>query len=92
LTWACEATGSSIEGFSVNRERIEQSLAANPILVTALNTRIGYEAAAVIAKRSYSEKRPVIDVAEEETGLSRSELQALLDPLQLTNAQPPDDD
>ena len=86
LTWACEATGKTVAGFSVNHERIEQSLAANPILVTALNTRIGYEAAAVIAKRSYSEQRPVLDVAEEETGLSRSELQSLLDPLKLTNA------
>ena len=91
LTWACEATGSTVAGFSVNHERIEQSLAANPILVTALNTRIGYEAAAVIAKRSYSEKRPVLDVAEEETGLSRRELQALLDPLKLTNALAGDD-
>ncbi len=85
LSWACAASERAIAGFSINRERIEQSLASNPILVTALNAVIGYEAAAAIAKRSYAEKRPVLDVAEEETGLPREQLANLLDPIRLTN-------
>ena len=85
LSWACSATERAIAGFSINRDRIERSLASNPILVTALNAVIGYEAAAAIAKRSYAEQRPVLDVAEEETGLPREELANLLDPIRLTN-------
>src|SRR5258705_13705737 len=38
----------AIVGFTVNAERIEEALARNPILVTALNPLIGYERAAQI--------------------------------------------
>jgi len=86
LAWACEATSRAVAGFTVNLEQVERSLASNPILVTALNATVGYEAAAAIAKRSYAEGRPVLDVAEEEVELSREELAALLDPYTLTNA------
>ena len=48
--------------------------------MTALNQRIGYEAGSRIAKRAYAEGRPVLDVAEEDTELSRDELARLLDP------------
>lgn len=86
LAWACEATRSTVAGFTANRERIEDSLTRNPILVTALTATIGYEAAAAIAKRSYAENRPVLDVAVEESGLSREKLATLLDPHQLTES------
>lgn len=86
LSWACEATAETIDGFEVNHEHVEGLLAANPILVTALNQRIGYEAAATIAKRSYSEKRPVLQVALEETDIPEEELARLLDPHLLTGA------
>ncbi len=79
----CAALGRSIEGLRVNTERIEANLAANPILVTALNREIGYEQAARIAKRAFAERRPVLDVAEEETELSRAALAELLDPRRL---------
>ena len=87
LAGACSATARTVEGFSVNGEQLDRSLASNPILVTALNAAIGYEAAAAIAKRSYAEGRPVLDVAEEETSLPREELAELLDPMRLTNAK-----
>jgi fumarate hydratase class II len=86
LAGACDATARTVAGFEPDQERIERALASNPILVTALNTTIGYEAAADIAKRSYREQRPVIEVALEETGLSREELARLLDPRHLANA------
>ena len=47
----------AIAGFSVNRERIEEALARNPILVTALNPIIGYEKGAAVAKKAYREGR-----------------------------------
>jgi fumarate hydratase class II len=71
---------SAIAGFTVRRDRIDEALARNPILVTALNPVIGYEAAAKIAKRAYGEGRPVFDVAKEMTGLTEAQLRKLLDP------------
>ncbi|MEM6302787.1 MAG: aspartate ammonia-lyase, partial [Pseudomonadota bacterium] len=59
-------------------------LGRNPILVTALNPIIGYAKAAQIAKQAYASGAPIIDVAAQETDLSREELEKLLDPAKLT--------
>jgi fumarate hydratase class II len=74
----------AIAGFTVRRDRLEQSVSRNPILVTALNPVIGYEAAAKIAKRAYKDGRPVLEVAKEMTKLSEKQLRKLLDPAALT--------
>ncbi|KKD60474.1 aspartate ammonia-lyase [Grimontia sp. AD028] len=74
----------AISSFKVRENEVEAVLARNPILVTALNPVIGYAKAAAIAKKAYAENRPIIDVAEEETELSREKLEALLDPYLLT--------
>ena len=74
----------AVSGFTVNHTNIEQALAKNPILVTALNRVIGYELGAKIAKQAYAQGRAVIDVAEELTELKRSELERLLSPASLT--------
>ncbi|MCH6564757.1 MAG: class II fumarate hydratase [Proteobacteria bacterium] len=76
----------AISGFSVNTDQIEQTLARNPILVTALNSVIGYELGAKIAKTAYLQKRPVIEVALELTDLDEAELKRLLDPALLTRS------
>ena len=76
---------NAIATLSVNDDRLNQALHRNPILVTALNPIIGYAKAAEIAKKAYKEGRPVVDVAEEETELSREELLSLLDPAKLTH-------
>jgi fumarate hydratase class II len=73
-----------IAGAEPNIERLDDVLARNPILVTALNPVIGYERAAAIAKRAYAESRPVFDVALEMSGLDEDELSRLLDPAALT--------
>ena len=70
--------------FVVNQDNLEQALHRNPILVTALNSRIGYAKAANIAKQAYKQKRAIIDVAEENTDIPRTELEQLLNPLHLT--------
>ena len=74
----------AVKTFKVNKKNLESSLAKNPILVTALNPIIGYEKAAEIAKKAYKEGRPIIEVALEETDLSKSKLKKLLDPVKLT--------
>jgi fumarate hydratase class II len=73
-----------IATFRVNKSRVNETLARNPILVTALNPVIGYEKGSKIAKQAYQEKRPILDVAMEATGLSKAELKKLLDPAELT--------
>ncbi|HEY4772866.1 MAG TPA: class II fumarate hydratase [Steroidobacteraceae bacterium] len=75
---------NAIKGFAVNRDRMSDALARNPILVTALNPLIGYEKGAAIAKKAYREGRPILDVAAEMTDLSIDELRRLLDPKSLT--------
>ena len=55
--------------------------------MTALNTVIGYELGAKIAKTAYADGRAVIDVAVEMTDLSRAELKELLDPKKLIGGQ-----
>jgi len=75
---------SAIKGFTVNTDNLQAALDKNPILVTALNRVIGYEKGAAIAKKAYAEKRPILEVALAETGLSEEELKKLLDPTKLT--------
>ena len=70
--------------FEVNQDKLDETLARNPILVTALNSVIGYEKAAEIARKAYAEKRPVLDVAAEMTDIGREELEQILDPTRLT--------
>ena len=74
----------AIAGFTVNEEKLQQTLHRNPMLVTALNPIIGYQKAAEIAKQAYLEGRAIIDVAEEHTDLLRQQLEQLLDPEKLT--------
>lgn len=84
LSNSCSALATqAISGFTVREDNISKALALNPILVTALNPLIGYAKAAEIAKQAYKERRPVIDVAQELTSYSRSELEQLLDPARL---------
>jgi fumarate hydratase class II len=74
----------AIASFTVNNESISDRVGRNPILVTALNSVIGYDKGAQIAKTAYAEGRSVIDVALELTDLSREELEKYLDPARLT--------
>jgi len=75
---------AAIAGFTINTAQVNTALERNPILITALNPVIGYEQGAKIAKQAYAERRPVREVAAEQTGLSEAELARLLDPKALT--------
>lgn len=74
----------AIAGMVFNTAHLQELLDRNPILVTALNNRIGYEKGAEIAKKAYAENRPILEVAKEMTDLNADELAILLDPTQLT--------
>lgn len=79
----------AIRTFKVRDKNIKKSLSLNPILVTALNPVIGYRKAADIAKKAYASGQAIIDVAEQETDLSRQELERLLEPAKLTKGGMP---
>ncbi len=79
----------AIPGITVHAARISETLARNPMLLTALAPRIGYDRAAAIAKRAGSDSRPILDIAVEETGLPRDELARLLDPARLARGEVP---
>jgi len=73
----------AVAGFTVDEKRLRGVLERNPILVTALNPIIGYDKAAAIAKKAYAEGRPILEVAADETDLSKKELAKILDPATL---------
>jgi fumarate hydratase class II len=75
---------NALRGLTLNRARLDDALARNPILVTALNRVIGYDKGAAIAKQAYAQGRPILDVAAEMTDLPREQLMRLLDPKTLT--------
>lgn len=82
-----QTSSGASSNMNVNEAHIQQALHRNPMLVTALNPVIGYMKAADIAKKSYQQQRPVLEVALEETELSREELESLLDPARLCRHQ-----
>jgi len=73
----------AIADFTVREDNLQDALARNPILVTALNPIIGYAKAAEIAKSAYKQGRAIIDVAEEMTDIPRIELEKILEPRHL---------
>ncbi len=83
LTNSCHHLAGTIDSFSVNEDIIARHLAQNPILVTALNPLIGYAKAAEIAKAAVQQKRPILEVAVEMTGLDEAQLKELMDPVNL---------
>ena len=74
----------AIAGFTVNEDKLNEALDRNPILITALNSIIGYEKGAAIAKQAYKEGRPIRDIAKEQTDLTDEELDRLLNAAELT--------
>jgi fumarate hydratase class II len=75
---------AAIAGMRVRTGRLNDALARNPILVTALNPVIGYAQGAAIAKRAYAQGKPVLEVAMAMTDLPEARLRELLDPQRLT--------
>ena len=82
----------AISGLQLRHERIASILQRNPILVTALNPRIGYARGAALARQAYAEGRSIRDVLREQNDLDVDALELLLDPLLLTRGGIPGDE
>lgn len=92
LTHACQAmTDKVFADFHPEVDHLAQVLEKNPIIATALNSVVGYDMAAKIAKRADKEHKSALAIALEETELGEDELKAILDPLHLAKpySQPP---
>ncbi|MBI3016180.1 MAG: class II fumarate hydratase [Candidatus Tectomicrobia bacterium] len=77
-------TSRCIRGLEANRQRCEEMVEKSLAMCTALAPRIGYDAAAAIAKEAYTSGRTVREVAREKRVLPEDELNAVLDPRRMT--------
>ena len=90
LAGAVEAfTTKCIQGLQANRQRAEALIENSLAMVTALSPRLGYEAAAKIAKEAYETGKTVRQVAHEHQVLPDEELDKLLDPRTMTSSKNP---
>jgi len=79
LTNAIEAaTERNLKGLQVNRQRCKDFLHQSVALATLLNTRIGYAAAAEVAKESEKTGKPVDVIVAERQLMSAEEFDALV--------------
>jgi fumarate hydratase class II len=69
-----------VDGIEANRERCRDMVEKSLAMVTALAPRLGYDAAAQLAKEAYASGRTVREVALERRLLPAEELAELLDP------------
>jgi fumarate hydratase class II len=68
-----------VDGITANAERCTELLEKNPSLATALAPRIGYDLAATIAKESFKRRTTAREVAYELSGLSKAEVDEIMD-------------
>ena len=71
-------------GIEPNKDRIEENLNNSLMLVTALNTHIGYEKAAEIAKKAHKEGSTLKEAALALKYLSEEEFNEWVDPSRMT--------
>jgi fumarate hydratase class II len=69
-----------VVGIEADRERIEQLLQRSLMLVTALNPRIGYDNAAKVAKKAYTEGTSLKEAAVALGLLTANEFDELVRP------------
>ncbi|NLF12221.1 MAG: aspartate ammonia-lyase [Anaerolineaceae bacterium] len=77
-------TDRCVVGIEANREKAEDWLARNAILVTALNPVIGYLKGAEVAKEAMATNRTIKEVVVEKGYLSAEEADRLLDARRMT--------
>jgi fumarate hydratase class II len=75
---------SCVDGITANRERCEELVERSLAMVTSLVPKIGYDAAAEIAKESVRTGRTVRELCREKKVLPEDELNEALDPWGMT--------
>jgi fumarate hydratase class II len=73
-------TEHCIKGITTNQEMINRHLDNSLMLVTSLNTHIGYEKAASIAKKAYQENKTLRNASIELGLLTEEEFDQIVDP------------
>jgi fumarate hydratase class II len=76
----------ALAGIESNRERAEGYVEGSISMATALNPLIGYDNAAKIAKKSYATGTTVRELAYEESGLTREQVDDALHPRKQTES------
>lgn len=79
-----------VGGIRANRERCQSLIEGSLAMCTALAPKIGYDAAAKIAKEAYETGRTVREIAREKRVLPEDELDRVLDPRRMTEPGIPD--
>ncbi len=69
-----------VKGLEVDRERCSALVEKSLMLVTALNSKIGYETAAKVAKKAFDEDKTLLEAVVEMGVLGEEEAKAALDP------------
>ncbi len=76
-------TDHLVVGLQANVDQIETNLANSLMVVTALNPHIGYDRAAQIAKKAFTECKTLKQACVELGFLTESEFEQLIDPAQM---------
>ena len=85
LVGACRAfVDRCLEGMTADRERCKALLELNPSIATALNSVIGYDMAATVAKEVARSRRPVREVVRELDLIDEESLDSLLNVREMT--------
>lgn len=77
-------TEKCLQGLEADEERCAEMIEKSLAMCTALSPKIGYEAAAQIAKEAYQTGRTVREVAREKKLMPEEELHKILDPASMT--------
>jgi fumarate hydratase class II len=92
LTGACDAFRTNcLNGIVADRDRCKELLELNPSIATALNSAIGYDAAAKVAKKSAADRISVRDAAKALGLLDDAQLDRYLDVKGMTEPGIPGD-
>jgi fumarate hydratase, class II len=83
-------TEKCVTGIEANEERCNQLVEQSLAMVTALAPVIGYDAAAKIAKESFTTGKTVREVCQEHKLLPEDKLNTILDPWRMTEPGIPD--
>ncbi len=85
-------TEKCVVGIEANKERCEEMIEKSLAMVTSLAPVIGYDAAAKIAKESFTTGKTVREVAKAHKVVPEDKLKKILDPLRMTEPGIPEKD
>jgi len=74
-----------LSGITPNKDRMEAYVNNSVGIITAINPHVGYETAASIAREAIVSTRPVREIVLERGVLTKSELDTILHPFEMTN-------